>query len=379
MQKQNRPLSFVELSKKNFKHNAQSFRALLHRNTKIVFAIKGNAYGHGQNEIARIAEPYVDYFLVNSLEELRLLRKISKKPVLVLGYVSPAHLPEAIGHGCILGVFSEAYFREIEKVARRLKKKQEVHIAVDALLGREGFLENELVPFLTAVKNVTSVRITGMYAHFANIEDTENFSHAKKQIASYEHMKERALGCGYTNLMTHISATSGLLAYEKDLGTNALVRIGIGMYGLWPSESLRKKYSGKLSLRPVLSWKTHVAQVKILSKGSTVGYGLTYVTKKQTKIALIPQGYSDGFPRNLSNKGCVLIGGKRCLVLGRVSMNMFVVDVSRLKNVREGDEVVLLGTQGKERLSAEELAELSGTINYEVTTRISPLLPRVVE
>jgi len=259
-----------------------------------------------------------------------------------------------------------------------MKKVQEVHVAVDALLGREGFLASELSHFLCEAVKSKSVRITGIYAHFANIQDTNNFTHAERQIAAYNEMLDVAKKAGCINMQTHISATSGILAYEKGSGIHAVVRTGIGAYGLWPSEHLQYAYKKNLQLLPVLSWKTHVAQVKILPSNRTVGYGLTFTTRKKTVTALIPQGYADGYPRILSNKGFVLIGGKKCPIIGRISMNMFVVDVSKAGRVQEGDEVVLLGSQGKTRIVAEELGELSGTINYEVTTRISSLLPRVV-
>lgn len=372
------PLSYVELSRKNLEHNLKSLRSITKPGTKIAFAIKGNAYGHGQNEIAKMAEKHCDYFIVNSFEELRLLRVASKKPTFVLGYISPSLLPDAIKLGCILSIFSKQQFQEVETIAKKLKKIQEVHIAVDALLGREGFLESELSDFLCEAIQSKHIRITGIYAHFANIEDTNNFTHAERQIAAYNNMLEIAKSAGCVNLQTHISATSGILAYEKGDGMHAVVRTGIGAYGLWPSEHLEYAYKKKMSLLPVLSWKTHVSQVKIIPADRTIGYGLTYTTRKKTTIALLPQGYADGYSRALSNKGYVLIGGKKCPVLGRVSMNMFVVDVSKFGPVNEGDEVVLLGSQGKQEVTAEELGELSGTINYEVTTRINPLLPRIV-
>ena len=179
--------------------------------------------------------------------------------------------------------------------------------------------------------------------------------------------------------MSHISATSGVLAYDQDKGLSDIVRPGIGLYGMWPSEDLRKKLeSGKLDFKPVMRWVSHVAQVKTLPPNYSIGYGLTYVTEVAMKVAVIPQGYSDGYDRGLSNKGEVLIGGTRCPVLGRVAMNIFVVDVSHLSGVKAEDEAVLLGGQGDEFITAEELAGKLETINYEITTRISPLLPRVV-
>ena len=382
--KKNLPLSYIELSKKNLIHNIKQFRDLAKSGTKISVAIKGNAYGHGQNEIAKILESHVDYFQVNSIEELELLRKISKKKTLVLGYVEISDLPKIIKLSCILSVFSVKQLKEIDKISQKHKVKQEIHIPIDAYLGREGFLVSELPKLFLEIKKCKFIKLSGIYAHFANIEDTRDFSHAQKQIEEYKQALKLAKKFGFKNLQTHISATSGLLIYEKDLGINSLIRLGIGVYGMWPSLNIEKMYlsaqagKNKIELKPVLSWKTKIAQVKILPKGNTVGYGLIYKTKKKTKIAIIPQGYADGLDRGLSNKGRVLIGGISCKIIGRISMNMFAVDVNHLNKVKSEDEVVIIGTQGREEITAEEIATKLDTINYEITTRISSLLPRIV-
>ena len=376
--KKNSPLSYIELSKKNLIYNFTQFKKLAKKGTKFSVAIKGNAYGHGQNEVAKILEPYVDYFQVNSVEELALLRKVSKKETLVLGYVQNIDLKRAIKYKCILSIFSIQELKQINIQAKKQNIVQKIHLPVDAYLGREGFLLKNLSKVFTEIKKSKNIKLVGMYAHFANIEDTTSFSHAEKQITEYNKAIKLADEFGFKNLQTHISATSGLLVYEKNTGIHPLIRLGIGAYGMWPSEYLQKKFEKeKFYLKPVLSWKTKIAQIKILPKGNTVGYGLTYKTTKETKVALVPQGYADGLSRALSNKGEVLIHGMRCKILGRVMMNMFVVDVSHIKNVKIESEVVILGTQGKETISAEEIAEKAGTINYEVTTRISALLPRV--
>lgn len=372
------PLSYVEISKENLIWNIKQFRNLAKEGTKISVAIKGNAYGHGQNKVAKILEPYVDYFQVNSVEELELLRKMSKKQVLVLGYVQDSDLAKAIKLKCVLSIFSLGQLLKISALAKSLKKIQEIHVSVDACLGREGFLPEDLPEFFRELKKQKNVKFTGMYAHFANIEDTNNFSHAEKQIKKYEEAKKIAEKWGFGKFETHISATSGLLVYEKDKGVNSIIRLGIGVYGMWPSEHIKFLYKNKMTLKPVLSWKTKVAQIKKLPAGSTVGYGLTYTAFKPIKIAVVPQGYADGLDRKLSNKGEVLIGGRRCKILGRIAMNMFVADVAHLKEIKMEDEVVILGRQGKNEITAEEIAEKIDTINYEITTRISPLLPRIV-
>lgn len=375
------PLSYIELSRDNLAHNIKSLRGVAKKGTRFAVAVKGNAYGHGLREIVKMVESYADYFIVNSVEELGALRKVSKKQTFVLGYIQPDDLKKAIMLGCIMGIFSLEQLQIVNAVAAGIKKKQEIHIAVDALLGREGFLEKDLNGLFVETKKMRSIIITGMYAHFANIEDTTNFTHASKQIRQYQKMVTLAKKHGYTKLATHIAATSGLLVYEKAKGVNPIIRLGIGMYGLWPSEHIKYQWSKgvhRIELRPVLSWKTQVAQVKTLPAGRTIGYGLSYMTHEPTRVALIPQGYADGLGRNLSNKSTVLIGGTHCKILGRVSMNMFVVDVTHVPEVGEGDEVVLLGKQADMEITADKLAEIGETINYEITTKISPLLPRVV-
>lgn len=374
------PLSYVELSKAALVHNLKQIRSLAKPGTGLAFPVKGNAYGHGLAEIVSIAEKHVDYFLVNSIEELRVVRATagSTVPVLLFGYVAPEFLGEAISLCATLGIFSLEQLKNVNAAARKMHARASVHLACDAHLGREGFLEGDFSEALALVPSMKNVFVSGMYAHFANIEDTSDFSHAQKQIDAFERMKSMAIGAGLDDIKTHISATSGLFAYESKQGSNTIVRTGIGAYGLWPSENLKKKMKN-VSLLPVLSWKTRVAQVKELEKGSTVGYGLTYTAPKKISVALIPQGYSDGFPRSLSNKGKVLIGGVLCPILGRVAMNMCVADVSRVPDVTEGDEVVILGSQGSKKITAEDSADLSGTINYEAVTRISSLLPRIIK
>jgi len=372
------PLSYIELSKENLIYNIKQLKNLVKKGTKISVAIKGNAYGHGQNEVAKILEPFVDYFQVNNITELQLLRKISKKKTLLLGYIQKKDLPLVIKLNCILSIFSIEQLSTISAIAENVDKIQEIHLPIDACLGREGFLIKKLPEILNEIKKSKYIKLTGVYAHFANIEDTTNFTHAKKQINKYKEAIKLIKKYGFQKLETHISATSGLLVYEKNKGFHSLIRLGIGVYGMWPSEHIKFLYKNKMELKPVLSWKTKVVQIKTLPAKSTIGYGLTYLTSISTKIALIPQGYADGLDRGLSNKGEVLIRGTKCKILGRVAMNMFVVNVNHLSNVKIEDEVVLIGKQGKKEITAEGIAKKIDTINYEITTRLSPFLPRII-
>ncbi len=373
------PLSFIEISKNNLVHNIKQFRAVVGKNIKIAGVIKANAYGHGDTEVVKILNSYVDYFQVNSIEELQRVRASTKKPILLLGYVAKNDIKHAIELGCILAVFDLHHALLVNTVASKLGKKQKVHIAIDAHLGREGVMPNDVDKFIKELKNLKYLKVEGMYAHFANIEDTADFTHAGKQIAVYEEVVRQFQNAGYGNIHTHISATSGVLAYEKWKGVHPIVRIGIGLYGMWPNFELQNMWKKKISLKPVLKYVTHIAQVKTLPKGHSVGYGLTYIAKKDIQVAVIPQGYSNGLARSMSNNGDVLIHGKRAPILGRVAMNMCVVDISGISGVKPEDEVILLGSQNADTITAEELAERMGTINYEVTTHLSPLLPRVVK
>jgi len=369
-----KPLSYIEVSRERLQTNVEAIRRFIDSSVGLVAVVKANAYGHGLTEVVKSVEDHVDYFQVDDIDELRRLRAISQAPTLVLGYIQSIDLAEAIALGCELALYDEVQLAHLV----RLNQSVSVHIAVDACLGREGVVLSRLESLLKAIKEVPCVQVAGMYGHFANLEDTSDRSHAKKQIETYNSAKQLLKECGFEQVKTHISATSGILAHDQRGKENALVRLGIGMYGLWPSEELRKEYEEDVRLQPTLRWVTHNAQVKELPTNNNNGYGLTYTTATPEKVALVPQGYSDGYDRALSNVGQVLIRGTRCHIRGRVAMNMMVVDVSHLPEVSTEDEVVLLGRQGEERISAEELASLSATINYEVVARISALLPRIL-
>lgn len=371
------PLSYFEISSENLIHNINFFKGLLNSGTKVVSVIKANAYGHGLKEIAKIAEKYIDYFQVDDIEELRELRKVSSKETFVFGYVQKNDLEELIHLNGILGIYSLEQIEFINSLAGYTQTKAKIHICIDSALGRDGLLLKDLHEIVPKLKNYKNIIIDGIYSHFANIEDTPDFSHAKKQISLYEEAKELFKRNGYLNILTHISSSAGILVYESKSHTNSLVRLGIGQYGIWPSQYLFAEFLNKgKKLKPVLRWISHIAQIKELPAGTTIGYGLTYTTSKITKIAIVPQGYSDGYDRTLSSIGEVLVKGEKCRVLGRVSMNMIVIDISNLPAAKVEDEVVLLGHQDNVRLSLESLAEKAQTINYELISRLNPLIPR---
>ena len=290
----------------------------------------------------------------------------------MLGYVLEGDLPEALTLDGELGVFDTEHVAKIGRAARETGRTARVHLEVDALLGRLGATSSELAAFYAEVARWPEIEVKGLYAHFANIEDTTDLVHALAQ-----HMALEAARAAFgRKVPSHISATSGAMTMEES-HPRELVRLGIGIYGMYPSAALERT-TGWLELRPALRWVSRIAQVKRLPARYPVGYGLTYVTSRETPVGIVPQGYSDGYDRGLSNSGEVLVHGRRCPVIGRVAMNMFAVDLSPAPDARAEDEVVLLGAQGSERIVAEEIAARLGTINYEVTARISPLLPRIL-
>ncbi|KKQ46450.1 MAG: Alanine racemase [Candidatus Moranbacteria bacterium GW2011_GWC2_37_8] len=355
-------------------------KSLVKPGVKIAAVIKANAYGHGQNEVVQILEDDADYFQVDDARELELLRQVSQKPTLVLGFVSKEEMPSVIGNEGIFSVYDEGQIFSLNEISAGLNKKVSVHLKIDACLGRQGVLIENVQKIIDVLADCSNIVVDGIYSHFANIEDTSDFSHAQKQIDSFTQAVKIFEKNGYSDLQTHISASSGIMVYENAQGKSSIVRAGLGIYGMWPSEELKERFeSESFKLKPVMRWVTHVAQIKTLPENYSIGYGLTYITSKQTKIAVIPQGYSDGYDRGLSNIGEVLINGSRCKVLGRIAMNMFVVDVSHLDKIALEDEVVLLGKQEDEEITAEEIAAHIGSINYEITTRVFAMLPRVIK
>ncbi len=372
------PLSYIEISKKNLIHNIKQFKHVLNKKVKIIAVVKSNAYGHGDKEIVKITNSYIDYFQVDSIEEAERVRSVTQKPIFIFGYLNSDGIKRAIHMKAIIGVFDFLQLLKINQIASSLNKEAKVHLAIDSYLGREGIMPEQVEKVIKELKNLKHIILDGVYSHFANIEDTMNFSHAQKQIDTYSKCVDIFRESGYKKINTHISATSGILVYEKNKNLHDIVRLGIGLYGLWPSDHLEYLNKKNIKLKPVLKWVTHIAQIKVLPANYPIGYGLTYITKKKTTIAVISQGYADGLSRALSNSGEVLIKGKKAKILGRVAMNMVVVDVSNIKKVEQNDEVVLLGIQGKNKINAEDIAKKSNTINYEIVTKISSLLPRFV-
>lgn len=368
-------LSSIELSREALLHNVRALKTIAPAGWKTA-VVKANAYGHGLEEIVSILGDEADALQVDDLDELRRLRQITDHWALVYGYVPVGRLEEAMRLNGEVVVYSLEAIRELARIQESPDLLVRFSLKIDALLGRQGILPDEVDSFLNEMAVYPELEPTSAYAHYANIEDTTDLTHAEAQEAAFDEAFEK-LFARWPMIGRHISATSGVLAREKAPPYNSMVRLGVGLYGLYPSAPLARSHAD-LDLRPVMRWVSHLAQVKTLPAGHPVGYGLTYRTTRPTTIGIVPQGYSDGYDRGLSNVGEVLVHGRRCPVIGRVAMNMFAIDLTPAPDARAEDEVVLLGAQGEDRITAEEIAAKLGTINYEVVARVSPLLPRVV-
>jgi alanine racemase len=249
-----------------------------------------------------------------------------------------------------------------------------VHIKIDSGMHRQGFYPSDATRVVLVLKKLPHVIVEGVFTHFANAKDPSFPIDTDKQAAEFKKATDVFEKAGF-RFLKHASATAGTILfpqYHFDM-----VRVGIGLYGLWPAKEVQKAFGKKIKLHPVLSWKTVIAETKIVPKGEGIGYNFTEIFKKDTKVSVCPIGYWHGFPRSLSSVGCVLVNGKRARVLGRVSMDMITVDVSGIKNVKTGDEVVLIGKSVKEEITADEFADYGNTSCYEIVTRINPKIQRV--
>lgn len=368
------PYTWVEIDLKALKHNVSVLNKKLPKQTKFLAVIKGNAYGHGMLPVAQVLEPTtIDYFAVFDIQEAIQLRDAKlKKPILVLRSFLPNEISLALKYDLDIVVSTFELLNHLKKT--KLTKPLRVHIMVDTGLGRDGFLLEQIDKVSALLFNNKNIDVVGLMSHFSGAESRMFDSYSAMQVTLIHVWKQQFEALGF-NPLIHISATAG--PFVAKAFTLDMVRFGIGLYGLWPSTETEELDHKQTILKPILSWCTYVNEVKMLQPGSYIGYNCTYRTKQEMKVAVIPVGYADGYPRSASNKGSVLIHGKRARILGRVMMNMMVVDITDIPKVTPGDRVTLIGKDKNSVMSAEELAEVAGTINYNITTTINSLIPRI--
>ncbi len=369
--------TWIELDRAALLHNV---RALRQRVAPAAFmaVVKGNAYGHDMAGVARTLHNEVDWFGVNSLDEANGLHAAgATRPVLILGATAPERLGEVVRAGFRQVLFEHDTGVRLANEAERVGMRARVHLKVETGTNRLGLRGGAIAALAADTRARPSLEIEGIYTHYANVEDTLDDSYADHQLRRFnESVAEVELGGPVP--IKHSAATAASILYPQTYFN--LVRVGIGLYGLWPSsetEEAARRTGVDLDLRPVLTWKARVAHLNDVPFGEPVGYGCTYVATRPRRIAVLPVGYYEGFSRGLSNRGRVLIGGRVAPVVGRVAMNMCMVDVTDIPGTAVGDEAVIIGRQGERAITAEDVADLLDTINYEVVTRISPSVPRI--
>lgn len=372
-----RSLSWVEISRSALSSNIRELKKAV-GDVALVLVVKSNAYGHGLHEVVSIADGDlgVEGFATANLSEALAVAQNTRKPISALSFLDGIHqIKQGVQRGIVFPLYDMTSARSLNRVGRQLGRRIKVQVKIDVGTLRLGFRFDELAGIGSKLRRLSHLNIVAAFSHLADSENSDA-SFTKVQLKRFFDALTVLAKEGLRLRTYHIAASAA--AIRNKAYRLSAVRVGIALYGLWPSEAIFDLFGKKLTLKPVLSWHTRVLQVKNLRRGETVGYGLSYRAPQNTRIAVVPVGYGDGYSRSLSNRASALIGGKRCRVRGRICMNMTMVELPASLSVRSGQEVMLIGSQGKERISADELAERSGTINYEVVTRIHPLLPRVI-
>ena len=351
-------------------HNFNEIKKQIPYGTNIMPVIKADAYGHGALTFANLLKGEADYFAVATVDEAIELRNNSiTNPILVLGHTFSEEQKEAIANNVILTVTSYEDALSISTIAQSLEKEAVVHIAVDTGMGRIGFCPcDESVAIIGKIASLKNIKIDGVFTHFATSDEADKSFTKVQTKRFFDFVVE--LDAEY---ICHCGNSAAIMQHKE--ASFDMMRPGIILYGLYPSDEVEKSV---LDLKPVMELISHVAYVKTIKKGDSVSYGRTFIAEKEMKIATIPVGYADGYPRLLSNKGRVIINGKYAPIVGRICMDQFMVDVTDIDNVNVGDRVILMGSDGNISVTADDIASLTGTINYEVVCNISKRVPREV-
>lgn len=366
--------TWAEISLDAIRHNYMEFRRVLPEGIRLMAVVKANAYGHGAAEVAAEAERAgADYLGVAFLDEALQLREAGiTAPIFVLGYTPPEGLDLAAEQDITLTIYNEALRSAIEQGASRRKKKVKVHVKVDTGMGRIGLTEEkDVLAFIDRVLHTPGLEVEGLFTHYAKADERDK----TYTLQQYERM-ERIVAHYRSRGITFPYVHAGNSATGIDTPEHAfnMVRLGISLYGLYPSDEVERQH---VQLRPVMAYKSRIIHLKMLPPGSGVSYGAIYRTRDNERIATIPVGYADGYTRMLTGKAEVLVRGVRAPIVGRICMDQCMINVSHIPDVQEGDEVVLFGRQEDAVISADELAAKLGTINYEITCMVSCRVPRV--
>ncbi|MFZ5642992.1 MAG: alanine racemase [Bacillota bacterium] len=367
--------AWAEIDLNALSHNIKEIRRITPPEAGIMAVVKANAYGHGSLEVSRIAlaSGAVRLAVARTAEGADLRRGNIKNPVLVLGYTPAGLIGEVSEYGLEQTVFGFEYAKEVNNEALRLGVRIPVHIKVDTGMGRLGVVtgKDSTIDEIKKIASLPGIDAVGIFTHFASADSADK-QFANQQLEKFNSLLEHLKREGIEFPIVHCANSAAIIDMPNS-GFN-LVRAGISMYGLYPSDEVNAE---RIELKPVMSFKARIAQVKRVPAGFSVSYGCTYKTPEDTVIATLPVGYADGYSRRLSSRGEVLVRGKRVPVIGRVCMDQCMIDVGNLSEVFPGEEVVLFGRQGDALLPVEDIAVWIGTINYEVVCMVGSRVPRI--
>lgn len=379
--------SYIELDFKALKKNIHYLKKEIGEKVKFVSVIKGNAYGHGIQDYIPLAEACgIDYFAVSDAYEAETANYVlsPKSELMIMGMIENEELKWIIEKEISFFIFDLDRLEATIRIAKILKKKAKIHLEIETGMNRTGFENDELEKAIELIqRNHDYLFLEGICTHYAGAESISNYVRVTEQYDNFiriiKNLNEMDLYAKYN----HTASSASTLLYPHT--RMDLVRIGITQFGFWPTNETKmyKLFDGEVKmlkdpLKQILQWKTKIMSIKTVKPAKFIGYGNSFLTTKTTKIATIPVGYFHGFRRSLSNNGFVLINGRKAPVIGMVSMNLFIVDVSLIPNVQKGDEVVLIGRQGKNRISVASFAELTNFVNYELLSRLPAEIPRFV-
>ena len=373
MEKYNRIKALISLDA--IEYNFEQMKKNIKEGTLIIAVIKADAYGHGAVPIAKMVQEY-DYIwgfaTATAQEALQLRRAGITKPVLVIGLVFEEYYEQLARYEVRMAVCDLETARKFDEAAKRLGTRAKIHLAVDTGMTRIGFKDSaKSLDEIRQIASLENTEIEGLFTHFARADEYDR-APAMVQLKRYLDFADLLEKEGIHIPLHHCSNSAGIIRVpEANLN---IVRAGITIYGIYPSEEVEKDI---VRLKPAMELKSHVSYVKDVDPDTEISYGGTFTTNRRTRLATIPVGYADGYPRLLSNKGWVLIHGQKAPICGRVCMDQFMVDVTDIPDVKMGDEVTLLGTDGMETITADQIGDLSGRFSYEFICDISKRVPRI--
>jgi alanine racemase len=361
--------TFCGIDHEALRWNLRQIRQKIGPRVKVLCMVKANGYGHGALEISHtLASVGADAFGVATLEEAVQLRQAGiQATVIVLAGVFPDQLDTFLEYKLIPVIHDVISFRELDKQSSNRQVQLGVHLKVDTGMGRLGFSAAEADQWIGDIKQTKSLQIQGVFSHFSHAESVQG-DYTRKQLKIFKRVVEQLRSASLLPPLVHLANSAATITLPEAYFD--MVRPGLILY---PSAEMREQ----ITLKPVLSWKTKILQLKKVPSGASISYGQTFITDRESLIATLPLGYADGYPRLLSNRGEALVRGERAPIAGRVCMDLTMLDVTDIRNVRQGDEVVLLGRQGGAEITADEVAAWSNTISYEILTSIGTRVPRI--